>query len=184
MKKKTLTSRKITFSAVSIALATVTANFIKTPSLPFGGSMTLFSMLFAAVPGFLFGPLTGLIAAFAHGLIQFISNPYVVHPIQVLLDYFLAFTALGLSGFTENKKNGLIKGYTLGVLGRFVFVCLSGFVFYTSYIGAFKADFIAIIYSIGYNLSYILPEYVLTLVVLMLPPVKKAFIYIKKIANE
>lgn len=184
MRQRKITTKMICFSALSIALATVSANFIKTPSLPFGGSATFFSMLFVALPGFWYGPYVGLIAALAHGIIQFISNPYFIHPVQVLFDYILAFGCLGLSGFFMNKKRGLITGYTVGVLGRFICVCISGVIFYTSYIGVPKADVLAILASIGYNLTYILPEYIITIVLLFLPPVSKALKYVKRIATS
>ena len=179
-----ITTKKIVFSAVSIALATVIANYIKLPSLPFGGSSTLFSMLFVALPGYLFGPVTGLAAAIAHGIIQFISNPYVVHPIQVLLDYPLAFGALGLSGFFYKKKHALIIGYSAGVFGRFVVASISGLIFFTEYVGSLSGNMAAAWASIAYNLSYILPEFILTFVILLLPPVKNAMGYVKKLALE
>ena len=183
-KNKSLTTRKIVFSAASIGLATVTANFIKLPSLPYGGSTTLFSMLFVVLPGYLFGPVTGICAAIAHGIIQFISNPYAIHPLQVLLDYPLAFGALGLSGFFYKSKNGLIKGYVAGVLGRFFFASLAGAIFYTTYLGSFGSDLAALLAGILYNLTYIGPECILTLVVLFLPPVRNGLSYIKRIATE
>lgn len=179
MSQNRFSAGKLAFSGASIALATVTANFIKTPSLPFGGSTTFFSMLFAALPGYLFGPVTGIAAALAHGLIQFISKPYFIHPVQVLLDYILAFGSLGLSGVLWKSKNALAKGYTLGVLGRFFFVTISGFIFYTSYIGVPGTDMAAMLSSFLYNLSYILPEYILTMILLFIPPVKKALAGIK-----
>ena len=46
----------------------------------------------------------GIIAALAYGILQFITGPYVVHPAQVLLDYPLAFGALGLSGFFSKSN--------------------------------------------------------------------------------
>lgn len=183
MSKNIFTAKKLAFSGASIALATVTANFIKTPSLPFGGSATLFSMFFAALPGYLFGPVTGLAAALAHGIIQFISKPYYIHPVQVLLDYILAFGALGLSGFYANKKHGLLKGYTMGVLGRFVFVNISGFIFYTSYIGVPGTDIAAMWASLIYNASYILPEYIITMILLFIPAVRKALGSIKRMTE-
>lgn len=182
MSKKGFTTRKICFCAALIALSTVTANFIKLPSLPFGGSTTLFSMFFVTLAGYFFGPFVGISAAVAHGIIQFISNPYVVHPLQVLLDYPLAFGTLGLSGFFCNKKNGMLKGYSLGVFGRFFFSCISGAIFYTSYTGNFGGNMAALWAGILYNMTYMVPEYVLTMVLLLLPPVKKGLLHIKKVA--
>ena len=89
---------------MAIALATVIATVIKLPSLPNGGSVTLFSMLIICLVGYWYGPVTGIIAAVAYGVLQFITGPYVVHPLQVLLDYPLAFGALGLSGFFYKRS--------------------------------------------------------------------------------
>lgn len=177
------TPKKLAFSAMCIALATVTANFASF-HLPFGGSVTLFSMLLISLPGYWFGPVIGLCCGVAHGTIQFLSNPYVVHPLQVILDYFLAFGALGLSGFFHNKKNGLIKGYSIGVLGRLFFSVLSGIIFYTEYVGNFGGNMAAIWAGIVYNLSYMVPEYVITILLLFIPAVKSAFSRIKKLAEE
>lgn len=178
--KNNLVIKRLVFSAASIALATVTANYLSF-HLPFGGSITVFSMLLASLPGFLFGPVTGFCAALAHGLLQLISNPQIVHPVQLILDYILAFTALGITGLFSKRKNGLIVGYSFAVLGRFVFSAISGIVFYTEFIGNAGADLLAILSGIGYNLSYMLPEYVFTLVLLMIPAVRRAIQYIKNL---
>ena len=89
--------KQLTFCALCIALGVVTS-YIKFASLPFGGSITLFSMLFVALPGYLYGVRTGVITGVAYGILQFLIEPYVAAPVQILLDYPLAFGALGLSG--------------------------------------------------------------------------------------
>ena len=177
-------TKQLVFSAMAIALATVISVVIKLPSLPNGGSTTLFSMLIVCLIGYWYGPVTGLIGAFAYGVLQFITGPYVVHPAQVLLDYPLAFAALGLSGFFSNKKYGLITGFLAGAFGRFFFHMVSGLIFYTTYVDSFSGNVVAIWGSTVYNLSYILPEVILTLVLLAVPPVRKAFAKIKVLATE
>lgn len=177
-------TKQIVFSAMAIALATVIATVIKLPSLPNGGSITLFSMLIVCLVGYWYGPTTGLIAAFAYGILQFITGPYVVHPAQVLLDYPLAFGALGLSGFFYQKKHGLMIGYIVGVAGRFAMHMVSGLIFYTAYVDTLEGNVAAIWASTVYNLSYILPEAILTLILLALPPVRNAFQNIKRMATE
>ncbi len=175
-------TKQIVFSAAAIALATVISTVIKLPSLPNGGSVTLFSMLIVCMVGYWYGPATGLIAATAYGILQFIVGPYVIHPAQVLLDYPLAFGALGLAGFFWKKKNGLIWGYLVGVAGRFFFHEVSGLIFYTSYAESMRENAVAIWASTAYNLSYLLPEAVLTLLLLAIPPVRNMFAQIKKMA--
>jgi len=177
-------TKQLVFSAMAIALATVISTVIKLPSLPNGGSVTLFSMLIVTLIGFWYGPATGILAAFTYGILQFIIGPYVVHPAQVLLDYPLAFGALGLSGFFHKKKHGLIWGYLTGVCGRFFFHMVSGLIFYTTYVESLQGNIAAIWASTVYNLSYILPEAVLTLVLLALPPVRNVFAKLKNIATE
>ena len=177
-------TKQLVFSAAAIALATVISVVIKLPSLPNGGSVTLFSMLVITLIGYWYGPATGLLAAFAYGILQFITGPYVVHPVQVLLDYPLAFGALGLSGFFSKKKNGLLIGYLVGVLGRLACLEISGLIFYTTYVGDFTGNAAAIWASVVYNLSYIVPEAVLTVILLLLPPVKKAMDKVTRLATQ
>ena len=177
------TTKTIVYSSALVALATISADFLSF-HMPFGGSISVFSMLLVCLAGFWFGPTVGLSTAIVHGLIQFISNPYVVHPIQVILDYFLAFGALGLSGFFHNKKNGLILGYSVGVLGRLIFSTISGMIFYTEYVGVLNEDLAALWAGVVYNLSYMLPEYVLTIILIMIPAVKKALLHLKKMATQ
>ncbi len=182
--KQKITVRQIVFSAIAIALAILIATVLKFKG-PFwfnGGSITLFSMLLITMIGWWYGPLMGIIGALAYALLQFITGPYVLSPLQVILDYPLAFGALGLSGFFWKTKNGLVKGYIAGVLGRLFFHCVSGVVFYTEYIGNFGKDAAAVWASILYNMSYIIPEAVLTLIVISLPPMKKVLGRIKQMA--
>ena len=178
-------TKHLVFCAMALALATVISVVIKLPSLPNGGSVTLFSMLIICLVGYWYGPLIGLITAFAYGILQFVTGPYVVHPLQVLLDYPLAFGALGLSGFFWKSKNGLIKGYIVGVLGRLIMHNISGYIFYTTYVsGDFGANAAAIWASTLYNMSYIIPEMALTLVLIAMPPVNKVLARIKTLATE
>ena len=176
------TTKKLVFSAAAIALATVISVVIKLPSLPNGGSVTLFSMLCICLVGYWYGLKTGLTAAVAYGILQVITGPYVVHPAQVLLDYPLAFGALGLSGLFSNAKNGLVKGYIVGVLGRYVMHMISGLIFYTAYTGDFAGNAAAIWASTLYNMSYIFPEAILTLILLAIPAVRKGLDSVKRMA--
>lgn len=77
--------RALTISALMIALATVLGQ-IKIFSMPQGGSVTLFSILPIVVCGYLLGTRRGVMAGFCVGLINLIFGPYVIHPVQLLLD--------------------------------------------------------------------------------------------------
>lgn len=177
-----LKTKQLVFSAMAIALATVISTVIKLPNLPQGGSITLCSMLLICLVGYWYGPVTGIIAAVTYGILQLIIEPYIYHPLQVVLDYPLAFGALGLSGFFSNKKYGLLIGYIVGVCGRFVFAMISGLLFFTTFVGNFEGNIAAIWGSTAYNLGYLLPEAILTIILLVIPPVGKMLGNLKNMA--
>lgn len=178
-KEKKLSVKQLTFCALSIALGTILSN-IKLFHFPTGGSITLFSMLLICLPGFLFGLRAGIMSGVAYGVLQLLIDPYVLYPMQLVVDYILAFGALGLSGLFRKSENGLVKGYIAGVLGRFVFAVISGWIFFGSY--AWEG-WGALPYSLAYNAIYIFAEAALTAIILLIPPVKKAFSIIKVMAN-
>ena len=172
---KAMATTQLVFSAVAMALAIVTAE-IKFTRLPMGGSITLFSMLFIVLIGYWYGLKAGLMTGFAYGLLQFLMDPVFYSPMQLLIDYPLAFGALGLSGFFSEKKNGLFKGYLLGVAGRYIFAFISGVVFFGNYAPEGTP---AAIYSITYNASYIVPEAIVTLIIITIPSVNKAMSFVR-----
>lgn len=175
-----LTAKQLAFCAAAISLGTVLSN-VKLFHFPFGGSVTLLSMLMVCLPGYWFGLEAGLTAAAAHGVLQLVTNPYVVHPAQLVIEYLLAFGALGLSGLFYRSKNGLLKGYAAGVAGRWIFASLSGWIFFKEYTWE---GWNPLLYSLTYNGIYIFSEAAITLIILALPPVKNAFARIKRIAAE
>ena len=180
-KKKKFSSKQMAFSAMAIALAMVTS-MLKIINMPMGGSVTLFSMLFIVLIGYWYGLGAGLTTAIAYGILQLIIDPYIISFPQMLIDYVFAFGALGLSGIFSKSKNGLIKGYVIGVLGRYVFAFLSGWIFFATYTPDFFNS--AVIYSLVYNGAYIGLEALITLVLIALPPVNKALGYVKGIAER
>ncbi|MDE7478701.1 MAG: energy-coupled thiamine transporter ThiT, partial [Lachnospiraceae bacterium] len=127
-----LTVKQLVFCAMAVALGTVLSN-IKLFHFPTGGSVTLLSMLVICLPGYFFGLGTGVMTGLAYGVLQLLIDPYVLFPLQLVVDYFLAFGALGLSGLFSNAKDGLVKGYIAAVMGRYVFAVISGWIFFGSY---------------------------------------------------
>ena len=153
--------------AILIALS-IGLNQIKLLHLPYGGSITLLSMLAATLCGYYCGPKWGLASGLALGLLNLIFGGYVIHPAQLILDYILAFTALGVSGFFWKSKNGLYIGYAVAVVLRFLCSFLSGFIFFGEYAPEGMAPWL---YSLGYNGMTILAEGVITLIILAIPVV-------------
>ncbi len=177
-KKTGLSVKQLVFCAMSIALGTVLSN-IKLFDFPFGGSVTLLSMLVICLPGYLFGLGAGLMTGVAYGILQLLIDPYVLYPVQLIVDYLLAFGALGLSGLFTNAKYGLIKGYIAGVIGRYVFAVISGWIFFGEYAWDGWAP---LPYSLAYNACYIFAEAAITLILLAIPAVRKGLARIKTMA--
>jgi len=173
-----MSARRISFCGISIALACV-LSMVKLYEFPFGGSVTAFSMLFAVLPGWFFGLRTGLAAAAAYGVLQFLLGPYILFPLQVLVDYLFAFMALGLSGLFCHAQRGLEKGYLTGVLGRYFFAVLSGWLFFGEY--AWEG-WSALPYSLAYNAAYIFTEGAVTLLILHIPAVRSVLTRIRAMA--
>ena len=131
--KKKMGTRQLVFCAMAIALAYVTS-YLKLFSLPWGGSVTLCSMLFIVLIGNWYGVQTGIFAGLAYGIMQFLQEPYVLSFFQVCCDYILAFAALGVAGFFAKSSHGLLKGYIAAVIARGAFHALGGL-----YAGEFPA---------------------------------------------
>lgn len=165
-----LTIKQLAFCAMAVALGTV-LSYIKLFKFPYGGSVTLLSMLVICLPGYFFGLGAGLMTGLAYGVLQLLIDPYVLFPLQLVVDYLLAFGALGLSGLFSNAKNGLVKGYVTAVLGRYVFAVISGWIFFGAY--AWEG-WDPLPYSLAYNATYIFAEAAVSIAVILLPPVKSA----------
>ena len=166
----------LAYSGVAIAIAMVLSQ-VKLFALPQGGTITPFSMLFVVIIGYFFGVRQGILAGLVYGLLQLAFGGWVMHPVQLLLDYPLAFGALGLSGLFANSDHGLIKGLVVGVMGRFFMHFLSGVVFFSAYA---PEGWNSVLYSFYYNFSYTGVEAALTIVVLLVPGVMVAFKNVKK----
>ncbi len=177
---KSIVMKQLTFSGAAMALSIITSEVL--PSIELfatGGSITLFSMFFIVLIGYLFGAKAGITSAVAYGMLQFILDPKFYSIPQLIVDYPLAFGALGLSGLFAAKKHGLVLGYITGVIGRYVFAVISGMLFFASYA---PEDTPVLIYSLTYNAGYLLPEAIITLILLAIPAVSSGVTQIKKMA--
>lgn len=170
MAEKTMfTPREIAEAGLAIGLAFV-LSMIKIYHLPAGGSVTAGSMIPILLLALRRGYKLGLVAAVLYGVLQLIEGPYVVHPAQVVLDYPLAFGALGLAGFfaTRSKESPrgdlyALSGIATGIAGRFVCHLLSGVVFFSEYAPEGMNPWV---YSAVYNGSYLVPELIISSVLM------------------
>ncbi|GAV23988.1 energy-coupled thiamine transporter ThiT [Carboxydothermus pertinax] len=154
---KGLNLRMVTRGGLALALGVV-LSLIKIWQMPQGGSVTLLSMLPVIYFAYTEGLLPGILVGVLYGLVQYLIEPYFAHPLQFLLDYPVAFGALGLAGLFANKSP--YPGVVLAILGRFLSHLVSGAVFFASYAPKGQNPWV---YSAIYNGSYLLPELFLTL---------------------
>jgi thiamine transporter len=138
-----------------VALATV-LSFIIVYTLPQGGSITAGSMVPIIWLALRRGPKVGLFTGALYGVIQFIVLPYIVDPVQVLLDYPLAFGVLGLAGFFQRQPP---LGAAVGIAGRFIMHFIAGVVYWAP---LYAPELNPFVYSAIYNGSYLVPELVVS----------------------
>ena len=162
-------TRMLTEAAIMLALATV-LSIVKILELPYGGSVTVACMLPIIVISYRHGVKFGLLVAFVFGVIQqiigFKTLSYVTTWQSVVaviaLDYIVAFTVIGLGGIfrkVTNQAYGLLLGTFMVCALRFICHVISGA---TVWAGLSIPTNAALIYSIGYNATYMLPETIVT----------------------
>lgn len=161
-------SRRLSMGAMCIAIAFV-LSCIRLFRMPQGGSITPAAMLPLVLFMVACGPLQGFVVGCAYGLLQLITDPYVIHPIQLLVDYPLAYGAmiLGCIAAVLPLKNQwkLPVAVLLAGIGRYVMAVLSGAIFFAEYAGEQNAW----IYSLVYNISYLGPDTLVCMVVACIP---------------
>ena len=181
--KKKMGTKQLVFCAMAIALAFLTS-YIRIFRLPWGGSVTLCSMLFIVLVANWYGVKTGMLVGLAYGILQFIQEPYVLSFFQVCCDYILAFAALGVAGFFAKSKGGLIQGYVVAVLARGAFHALGGYLYWMSYMPDNFPAALKSVYPIVYNYSFLLAEGIITLIIISVPSVAKGLARVKQSAVE
>lgn len=172
----------LVLAGVLIALGTA-LSFVKVFDLPYGGSITLCSMLPVMLFAYRAGTKWGLGAGFTFSVLQLlfgldalkgVSGATVVG--SIFLDYLLAFTVLGLAGLFRGKIKNDPAAFTLGcfVAGMLRYVCsfLSGWILWGEYadvnfspiLKGMSGQQLACFYSLVYNGSYMIPEILVTCV--------------------
>ena len=176
MSNKRTNTRALTECALMIAAGTVLAQ-IKIFTMPYGGSVTLVSMLPFIIVSYRHGTKWGLFTGFVNSLLQMLTNFYLPPAgtfgavvAMILLDYVLAFMCLGLAGlfakpFT-NRKIGVAAGSVTVCFLRFMCSFLSGALLWGSYQSYYDwaVGLSVWEYSFIYNASYMLPELLITTV--------------------
>ena len=198
-------TKRLTESAMLLAIAIVLELVAKMfiPEMPFGGQVTLVSMLPVVLISYRHGMKWGFVASFTYALLEmalgaktvsaaflpgyFGDGTMIVNALLMcLLDYVLAFTALGLGGIFRNKieKRGTALAYgSLVALGaRYLCHILSGYILFSGYaewyftqegfpawgaklVEAMSPTVLGIVYSVVYNGMFMIPEIIFTVIV-------------------
>lgn len=201
-------TKQLTESAMLIAIAVVLELVGKMvfPPMPFGGQLTLVSMLPIVLVSYRHGVKWGLVTGLAYGLVQMALGAGTVTAafqpgyfgdgtmignavLMCLMDYILAYTALGLGGCFRNRiqrpGTALMLGSLVALGGRYLAHILSGYILFSGWaewfftqdgfpawgaalVGNLSANALGWVYSIVYNGMYMLPEIILTAVAAML----------------
>jgi len=190
-------TRRLTESALLIALGTVLAlltNYIPFLNLPYGGSITIFSMVPLIVLSYRYGLSWGFFSGIVFGVLQmaigattgvFAGAEVYVVIFSTLLDYLVAYGVMGLAGMFRNRiKNPFIAvgtGTLAACILRYVVHLVSGALLFGSYaewyftesfpadagaaiLGSFSGTALAWIYSAIYNAMYMVPETLITVI--------------------
>ena len=175
--------KKLTVTAIMVALATV-LSMIKVIQMPLGGSVTLISMLPIIIISIAFGVGWGFSGAFVYSIIQLIlgiaSDGLLGWGLSgkqlagcIALDYIVAYTVLGIAGIFGSKSTASqIGGTVIATVLRFLSHFAPGYIIFANFeqFGFFGQTFVGrpILYSICYNGFYMLPELVITCIVVFI----------------
>ena len=166
------TARMIANAALCLALAFV-LSYIKLFDLPQGGAVTAASLLPIVAFAYSYGLAPGLVVGVAYGLLQMIQDPWIVTPVQAILDYPLAFACIALAAVARKLPDswGWLAGMALAAVGRFVCHTFTGVVFFAQY--AEGTGMTPFVYSVSYN-SFVFVDMAICAVVMAFPQVRGA----------
>ena len=162
---------RLTETAIMIALGTV-LSIIKLVDLPYGGSVTVAHMLPVILIAYRYGAKWGFLSGSAYGLLQLLlgmKNLSYATSIWagiaiIVFDYILAYSAMGIAGCFSKQKNqpkALLLGGFLVFLTRYICHVISGC---TVWAGLSVPTKDALIFSVIYNATYMIPEAIVTLI--------------------
>lgn len=161
--KSALNTRVLAEISIMVALSAALFQ-VKLYQFPNGGEITMGSMVPLIVLSLRRGPLVGILAGGIFGGVVFLFEPFSLTPVQIMLDYPVAYGAVGLAGLF--KKNPIL-GPVAGIGGRFISHFLSGLFFFTTFLAG--EPFVdAATFSAIYNASYLIPEFIITESILIL----------------
>lgn len=186
-------TKKIAVCSIMAALSVI-LSFIKIFNLPYGGSITLFSMVPVMFAGYAYGAKWGVVSGAVLGIVQciagagtslaYLTDNVLSFILCLLFDFLVAFAVLGFAGIFKNKIKNPKASFSLGVVfaGLLRLLChfITGWYVWGSYaaetlldsgtdtgaliVEKFSGQALAAVYSIVYNGSYMIPEIIISVI--------------------
>ncbi|NLV76375.1 MAG: energy-coupled thiamine transporter ThiT [Tissierellia bacterium] len=168
---KKWSTKMVVEAGIMIALAYLLSR-IKIYEAPQGGSVTAGSMIPILLFAMRWGVGPGIITGAIFGLLKLMLGGWFFTPTQAILEYPIAFGLLGLAGISSiSKELDSFKDYfnialsvLLAIGGRFICHLLAGVIFFSEYAGTQNPW----IYSLIYQSSYLIPEFIISTIILSL----------------
>lgn len=168
---KKWSTKMLVEAGIMIALSVVLSR-IKVYEAPQGGSVTAGSMIPILLFAMRWGLGPGVISGITFGVLKLILGGWIFSPTQAILEYPVAFGFLGLAGIFSNSIEKANEGNYLRIIlsvflaigGRFICHLLAGVIFFSEYAGTQNPW----IYSAGYQSSYLVPEFIISVIILSL----------------
>ena len=157
-------TRMLTEAGVAIAIAQV-LSFITLFHMPQGGSIKAAALVPLMIYAYRCGGTRGIFVGVVYGILHFILGfKSSVHYLSIILDYLVAYGVIGVCGYFKDSISGLITGSIVGIALRWAVSVTSGAVVFASYAPQGQNPWI---YSMVYNASYMVPDGILNIVVLL-----------------
>jgi len=178
MNRNQIRVRKLVESAILIAIGTVLSEVTKI-DMPLGGGLTLCSMLPLVLVAHRWGTSWGLFTAFVYSLLQLLLGmnnvQYATSALMaagiVLLDYVVPYTLIGLSALFKRVTRTISASLVVGIVFTFAlrFIChfITGWWIWEA-LWPNEFGWASPLYSLIYNVIYMVPEIILTSVVAVL----------------
>ena len=194
-------TKRLAVSAIMLASAVILAVLsAPIPPLPFGGSFTVASMLPIVLIAYMYGTKWGILTAFTYSVLQMLISFNTVQAFFLpdnenymgnvgfallicIIDYVIAYTALGFGGIfrkvIKNQTVALILGVIFALSLRYIAHIISGYIFFGAWaewffsqdglgiigewtLGTFSGNGLSLFYSVFYNGLYMIPEILIT----------------------
>lgn len=157
-------TRMIAEAGVAIAIAQV-LSFITLFHMPQGGSIKAASLVPLMIFAYRWGGTRGIWAGVVYGVLHFLLGfKSSIHYLSIILDYLVAYGAIGVCGYFKDNLTGLVSGSIVAIALRWFASVTSGAVVFASYAPQGQNPWI---YSMIYNASYMVPDGILNIVVLL-----------------